>query len=56
MTIGEKTYWVRCPVCNKKTRTKVFKSTVLIDFPLYCPRCEEQFKVNIVELKLVVIS
>ncbi len=35
----DKEGWVRCPVCGAKTRTKVLASTVLFDFPLYCPKC-----------------
>lgn len=32
--------WVRCPVCHSKTRTKICENTVLIQFPLYCPKCK----------------
>lgn len=45
--------WIRCPVCEGKTRTKVCKDTVLINFPLYCPRCRKETKINVVQLKLV---
>ena len=33
-------YWVHCPICQNKTRTKVREDTVLINFPLYCPVCK----------------
>lgn len=45
--------WIRCPICEGKTRTKVYKDTVLIKFPLYCPRCRNETKINVVQLKLV---
>lgn len=35
-----------CPKCGKKTNTKVLPQTELKDFPLYCNRCREDFKVN----------
>ncbi|MBQ7550427.1 MAG: hypothetical protein IJT04_02730 [Bacteroidales bacterium] len=35
MASEKKTYWVRCPKCNAKTKVKVFETTVLIDFR-YC--------------------
>lgn len=50
----EKSRWVRCPVCDGKTRTKVYEETVLVNFPLYCPKCKREFKVDLVKLKMVV--
>ena len=35
-----------CPKCRKKTNTKVMPQTELKDFPMYCNRCREDFKVN----------
>lgn len=32
--------FIRCPRCGQKTRTKVLPSTVLIEFPLFCPKCK----------------
>ena len=46
--------WIRCPVCGSKTRTKVYDDTVLIKFPLYCPKCKKEILVNVVQLKMVV--
>ena len=34
--------WIRCPICGSKTRTKVYDDTVLIKFPLYCPKCKKE--------------
>ena len=46
-------FWIRCPTCRMKTRTKVFPDTILINFPLYCPKCKVEQKINVVNLKLL---
>lgn len=33
--------WVYCPICKNKTRTKIRKDTELINFPLFCPKCNQ---------------
>lgn len=35
-----KEYWLICPVCKGKTRTRVQEDTVLVNFPLFCPKCK----------------
>ena len=45
--------WVHCPICNGKTRIKVNLDTVLVRFPLYCPKCKKETKIDIVNLKMV---
>ena len=45
--------WVRCPICGGKTRIKVYENTVLINFPLYCPKCKKETIIDIVQLKMV---
>lgn len=46
--------WVRCPTCGGKTRTKVYEDTVLIKFPLYCPKCKTEILIDVVKLKMVI--
>ena len=46
--------WVKCPRCGNATKTKVYPETVLINYPLYCCECDQEFKVNVVQLKMVV--
>ena len=53
MPVLPKQLWVRCPSCGNKTRIKVYEDTVLLNFPLYCPKCKVETKVNIVKLKMV---
>ena len=36
-----------CPVCKGKTRTKANPDTVLINFPLFCPKCKQETLVNV---------
>ena len=44
---------IRCPICGSKTRTKVYEDTVLVKFPLYCPKCKKEIRVNVLKLKMV---
>lgn len=49
----KETLWVPCPVCGGKTRIKVHLDTVLVSFPLYCPKCKKETSINVVQLKIV---
>ena len=46
-------YWLPCPVCNGKTRTRVREDTALVNFPLFCPKCKSVTRVNFVKLNMV---
>lgn len=46
--------WIYCPICGGKTRTKVYADTVLVKFPLYCPKCKKEVRVDVVQLKMVI--
>ena len=48
------TKWVLCPVCGNKIRTKVYDDTMVLNFPLYCPKCKKEVRVDIVQLKITV--
>ena len=50
----QESLWVRCPICKGKTRTKVFAETVLLNFPLYCPKCKNESIVSVLKLKMIV--
>ena len=41
------------PDLRWKTRTKVYEDTVLVKFPIYCPKCKEEILVNVVQFKMV---
>ena len=49
----EQSLWLKCPRCGDKTKTKVCKDTVLINFPLFCPHCKQTVRIDVVQLKLV---
>lgn len=46
-------HWICCPICGNKTRTKVYADTVLVKFPLYCPKCKKEIRVTVAQLKMV---
>ena len=48
------TKWILCPKCHSITRVKVSDNTVLLNFPLYCPKCKQQFTVCVVNKKMIV--
>jgi len=50
----ENSQWILCPVCGSKTRVKVYESTLVLRFPLYCPRCKHETNVNISKLKITI--
>lgn len=49
----QKSWWIHCPVCGMKTRVKVCEDTVLIKFPLYCPKCKKETLIDVVQLKMI---
>lgn len=38
--------WGYCPVCGNKIRLRLRKDTVLINFPLFCPKCKKESLIN----------
>lgn len=52
----EKGKWIYCPICSSKTRTKVYTDTILISFPLYCPKCKRESLVNIKKFKITIVK
>lgn len=50
------TEWVRCPVCGNKTRDRICKDTVLINYPLYCPKCRQETLINAKDFQITVIQ
>ena len=46
-------YWIKCPICNGKTRVQVFYNTVLRNFPLFCPKCKLTHIVDVEKLEIL---
>ena len=44
--------FVLCPKCGAKTRTQIRKDTVLKNFPLFCPKCKENFLIEAQNMKI----
>ena len=39
---SEEQKWVYCPVCGNKTRLRLQQDTILLHFPLFCPKCRAE--------------
>ena len=51
-----RTEWIRCSVCQNKTRDKIRADTVLLSFPLYCPKCKQETLIEVKNFHVTVIS
>ncbi len=48
--------WIYCPICKAKTRIKVRQDSVLMKFPLFCPKCKREILVNITNMKTTILT
>lgn len=48
--------WIRCPVCNNKTRVQMRSDTELKNFPLFCPKCKQESLIEVKNLQVTVIT
>ena len=48
--------WVLCPVCGAKTRDRIREDTVLLNYPLYCPKCKQETLVDVKKLQVTIIK
>lgn len=48
--------WIRCPVCGSKTRSRMRNDTILINYPLYCPKCKQERLIVVKNLRVTVIE
>lgn len=46
-------HWIPCPACNEKTDVKIYEDTVLLKFPLFCPKCGRETLIDVVKLRMV---
>lgn len=44
--------WIPCPICESKTRVKVNPDTVLLHFPLFCPKCKNVTRIDVIQLQM----
>ncbi|WP_418461807.1 cysteine-rich KTR domain-containing protein [Frisingicoccus sp.] len=52
----EEIKWIFCPICGNKTRDQIRKDTILINYPLYCPKCKQNSLIAAKDLKITVIK
>ena len=45
--------WLLCPLCKRKTKGKILSETILLHFPLYCPRCKKESIISVVEDRML---
>lgn len=50
------TEWIRCPVCENKTRLQIRADTELKNFPLYCPKCKRETLIDVKDFQIIVIK
>lgn len=51
-----RTEWILCPACGHKTRNHIREDTVLINFPLFCPKCKKESLIRAEKLHITVIN
>ncbi|MGN0542654.1 MAG: cysteine-rich KTR domain-containing protein [Acutalibacteraceae bacterium] len=48
--------WLICPACGGKTRCRVRADTVMINYPLFCPKCRRETLINVKDFKITSIK
>ena len=48
--------WIICPICGSKTRSQIREDTVLLNFPLYCPKCRQESLIEVKNLNITIIK
>ncbi len=54
--MNERTKWIYCPVCRNKTRDRIGEDTILINYPLYCPKCKQETLIKVKNLQITTIT
>jgi predicted Zn-ribbon and HTH transcriptional regulator len=49
-------HWISCPKCGNKTRDRLRADTILINYPIYCPKCKQETLINARDLQITVIK
>lgn len=48
--------WIRCPICGGKTRNKIREDTVLVNYPLFCPKYKQESLIAAERLHIMIIQ
>lgn len=46
-------HWLNCPICKEQVDVKVYEDTILLNFPLDCPKCKAHTLINVIQLKML---
>ena len=49
-------HWLLCPVCQSKTRIMIRPDTVMINFPLFCPKCKREMLIHVKQLNISIVQ
>ena len=49
---NNKAFCLPCPLCGRNTKTKAYRETVMLRFPLYCFRCKRESVVDVVQFRI----
>ena len=52
----QETHWILCPICGSKSRNRIREDTVLLNYPLYCPKCKQETLVDVKKLQVTIIN
>ncbi|MCI8270899.1 cysteine-rich KTR domain-containing protein [uncultured Clostridium sp.] len=44
---------MKYPICNNKTRGKIHEDTIIINFPVYCPKCKNENLIDVKRVKVI---
>ena len=48
--------WILCPACGGKTRNRIREDTLLLNYPLYCPKCKQETLIAAKDLRITVVE
>ena len=48
--------WLLCPLCGGKTRNRVRADTILVRYPLYCPKCRRETLGQVQQFHMTVLK
>lgn len=48
--------WIFCPTCANKTRDRMRHDTIMINYPLFCPKCKSVSLIRVENMEVSVIK
>lgn len=47
---------ILCPICGNKTRIQLRENTILMNYPLYCPKCKQETLIEAKQFHVTIIK